>query len=298
MHRRNFLRQSAAGLAGLGLLPAQSLLARGLFPAAGSFTSIRNNVGYYTERGGTIGWLLEPGATVMIDTQFPEQAENFLAGVRERIDFQGFDLLINTHHHGDHTGGNSVFKGLFKTHLAHENAKTNLSNNAKEDSGVLLPGDTYAKEWQRQVGDEIVQLNYFGPGHTNGDSVIHFQNANVAHLGDLLFNRRFPYIDPGAGGTFTNWAKVLKKVRKYYDKDTVFIFGHAAESYPVTGSVNDVRAMQNYIEQLLRYVKKEKKKGTSLEQLKEKTVTIPGAEEWRYGERLRDRNLEVAWEEV
>jgi glyoxylase-like metal-dependent hydrolase (beta-lactamase superfamily II) len=265
MQRRNFLRQSAAGLTALSLLPAHSLLARGLFPTAGSFTSIRNNVGYYTERGGTIGWLLEPGATVMIDT---------------------------------HTGGNSVFKGLFKTHLAHENAKTNLSNNAKEDSEVLLPGDTYAKEWQRQVGDEIVQLNYFGPGHTNGDSVIHFQNANVAHLGDLLFNRRFPYIDPGAGGTFTNWAKVLKKVRKYYDKDTVFIFGHAADSYPVTGSVNDVRAMQNYIEQLLRYVKKEKKKGTALEQLKAQTVTIPGAEEWRYGERLRDRNLEVAWEEV
>jgi glyoxylase-like metal-dependent hydrolase (beta-lactamase superfamily II) len=190
---------------------------------------------------------------------------------------------------------------MVEVHLAHDNSKVNQRKNAEKNdklSEILLPGQTYSKEMNVSVGAETVNLKYFGAGHTNGDSVVHFENANVAHLGDLLFNRRFPYIDPGAGGTFTNWAKVMKKIRKHYDKDTVFIFGHAAESYKVTGNLNDVKAMENYIRRLLDYVKKEKKKGTSQEQLIAKTATIPGATEWKYGERLREVNLKVAWEEV
>ncbi|PHI20113.1 MBL fold metallo-hydrolase [Lewinellaceae bacterium SD302] len=301
MQRRKFIRNATLGLAALGLSPTQSLLANQLLGSAGTFKVIRNNVGYYTEKGGTIGWLLSPQASVVIDTQFPEQSENLLSGLKTRQNFEQLDLLINTHHHGDHTGGNPVFAGLFKQHVAHANAKINQEISARKDdklADILLPTETYTDTWAAQTGNEIVSLNYFGAGHTNGDSIIHFQNANVAHLGDLLFNRRFPYIDPGAGGNFKGWQKVLKKIRKYYDKDTIFIFGHAAENYPVTGSVADVEAMENYIKRLLQYVKKEKKKGTSLDQLVAKTTVIPKAEEWKYGERLRERNLRVAWDEV
>lgn len=301
MQRRKFIQQSGIALAALGLSPFQKILAQSFMPAVGAFNLIRNNVGYFTERGGTIGWLLSPGGTAVVDTQFQPQAEHLLAGLQQRQGFEKLNLLVNTHHHGDHTSGNPIFKDLLEVHVAHNNSKVNQQENAEKNdklSEVLLPTQTYATEWNMNVGDEAVNLKHFGPGHTNGDSVVHFENANVAHLGDLLFNRRFPYIDPGAGGTFTNWAKVMQKIRKHYDKDTVFIFGHAAESYKVTGNLNDVKAMENYILSLLDYVKKEKKKGTSQEQLIEKTAVIPGAPEWKYGERLREMNLKVAWEEM
>lgn len=301
MQRRKFIQQSSLALGTLCLNPFQKLLAQTLLPTAGEFKLIRNNVGYFTERGGTIGWLLSPSGTAVVDTQFQEQSEHLLAGLREKQGFEKLNLLVNTHHHGDHTSGNPVFKDIVEVHVAHANSQTNQRTTAEKNdklSEILLPTQTYMNEWYMQVGDETIGLTYFGAGHTNGDSVVHFQNANVAHLGDLLFNRRFPYIDPSAGGTFTNWAKVMKKIRKHYDKDTVFIFGHAADSYKVTGNLNDVKAMENYLLCLLDYVKKEKKKGTSQEQLLEKTAVIPGATEWKYGERLREVNLKVAWEEV
>jgi glyoxylase-like metal-dependent hydrolase (beta-lactamase superfamily II) len=147
-------------------------------------------------------------------------------------------------------------------------------------------------------GREIVTARYFGPAHTGGDAVIHFENANVAHVGDLVFNRRFPYVDPAAGGNMTNWINVLRKIRRAYDRDTVFIFGHAAESYPVVGDAADLQSMEDYLKSLRRYVKREQKKGTSLDELKAKTVTVPGAPEWTFGERLRDLNLEVMWGEI
>jgi cyclase len=91
---------------------------------------------------------------------------------------------------------------------------------------------------------------------------------------------------------------VMKKVRKAYDKNTIYIFGHAADGYPVFGTASDLKAMENYLKSLRKYVKKEKKKGVSLDQLKEKTTIIPGAPEWNAGERLLGVNLEVMWAEI
>lgn len=302
MQRRRFIRQFLSSTAAIGLLPTQGLLAEQLFTSAGHFELIRGTVGYYTERGGTIGWSLEPGASIIVDTQFQEQSNNLLNGLKERQHIEKLDLLINTHHHGDHTGGNPVFKGFFKTHLAHRNAHANQERVAKEreqaSADVLLPTTLYDKDWSAAIGAERIRVHYFGPGHTNGDSVIHFEQANVAHLGDLLFNRRFPYIDPSAGGNFQAWAGVMKKIYRTFDKDTRFIFGHAAASYPVVGTRNDVKAMENYIRRLLQYVKQAKRRGQSLEQLQANTTVIPKAEEWKYGERLRKINLQVAWDEV
>ncbi len=264
---------------------------------------IRNDVGFYTNRGGTIGYYV-PGSGVggvVVDSQFPEQAAALLGEVFGA--YKGLDLLINTHHHGDHTGGNGVVAPLARDYVSHVRAKENLAAveaERKEGEAIPLPTTTFENEWTLALpdGKEIVTARHFGPAHTGGDAVIHFENANVAHVGDLMFNRRFPYIDPGAGGNMTNWITVLKKIRKHYDRDTIFIFGHAAESYPVTGSGRDLQSFAAYLKALRTYVKKEKRKGTSLEALKAKTVTIPNAPEWRSGERLRDVNLEVMWSEV
>ncbi|MEZ5039170.1 MAG: MBL fold metallo-hydrolase [Saprospiraceae bacterium] len=296
--RRTFLKQSSL-LAGTAMLPMQNLMAQILGIDAGEMKTLRNNVGIYTERGGTIGWMIDKEGIIVIDTQFPEQATNFIGQVKEKTD-RKIDLLINTHHHGDHSGGNIAFKGLVTQVVAHTNSKIHQERVAKErgnEDQQLYPDTTYDTEWTKKIGGEIVKMHYFGAGHTGGDSLIHLENANIVHMGDLLFNRLIPNIDAGAGASIISWIKLLKKAQKTFDKDTLFICGHAGEGYEVTGNLATLKAKEIYLKTLMKYVKKEKKKGTTLEQLKAKPGLIPGAPDWT-GDRFKNVNLEVAWNEL
>lgn len=279
MHsRRSFLKKGALA-AGLFAVPPATWLD---YLTAGNMHLIRNNVGYFTESGGTIGWYIGKAGIVVVDTQFPAQAGHFIEQVREKSD-RRIDLLLNTHHHGDHTGGNIAFKGMVEKVVAHANSRTNQEQAAiarKTEAQQLYPDTTYETRWSQKVDEETITAHYFGPAHTNGDSVFHFEQANIAHVGDLMFNRRFPYIDKTAGASIENWIDVLQQIRKTFDQDTRFVFGHAAEQYAVTGGKEDLAAMQNYLNKLLAYVKKAIKDGIDEKSLIEKTKLIPGAEEW------------------
>ena len=107
-----------------------------------------------------------------------------------------------------------------------------------------------------------------------------FENANIAHVGDLVFNRRFPFIDVPGGASIDQWIETLEKIVKYYDKDTIFICGHANEKYPVQINASDIKAMQNYLDKLRVYIKQQVKDGLTEEAVIAKTTIIPGAEEW------------------
>lgn len=296
MNRRSFMAH--AGLfAGATLLPQQAWL-RGLLPTAVNYQVLRRNVGYFTERGGTIACLLTPEHSVVVDTQFPEQAGHLLEKIRE-TNTKPIDLLINTHHHGDHTAGNIAFKGLVDMHVAHANSLANQERVAKANDKLaqtLLPTTTFTDQWSKKVGDEMVSLHYFGPGHTDGDAMVHFEEANVVHTGDLLFNRRFPYIDKSAGADIGNWIDVLRSARRKFDKDTIYVFGHAGENYPITGTAADLKAMAHFLKMSLRHVKKLKRKGETLEGALANVTKINGAPEWKGGG--IERVLKAAWEEV
>lgn len=297
MKRRTFL-QTAAVLTGASMLPSRQLLASILFEA-GEMHPLRRNVGFYTERGGTIGWLLTKDHLVVVDTQFRPQAENLLSLLRETNEHP-LDLLVNTHHHRDHTSGNIAFKGIVKVHVAHKNSYLNQKRVAEERNNLaneLLPDTTFEGEkWSTTVGDETITLHYAGPAHTNGDAMVHFENANVVHMGDLVFNRRFPYIDKSAGAHIGNWVKVLQKARKLFDDEALFIFGHSDNGYPVQGGKNDLMAFENYLSKLLDFMHKAVKEGKTLDELKASVTEIPGAPEWK-GDGI-SRSLDAAWMEV
>lgn len=297
--RRQFIKTTGLALSA-SLLPWGRLLAQAKGLADDTTMSlIRDSVGVFTGRGGTIGWLIDRSAMVAVDSQFPDYAKKFIEKAKAKMD-RDMDLLINTHHHGDHSAGNIAFKGLVKKVVAHENSKANQMRVAKDrnqEEGQLYPDQTFSNEWSEKVGAETVTIKYFGPAHTNGDAIIHFENANVAHMGDLLFNRRFPFIDRSAGASIKGWIQVLKNARKTYDKDTIFIFGHAAEGYKITGDRNDLKAFENYLKRLLQYTKKQIKAGKSLEDVKAAGLTaIPKAEEWTGGG--IERSLQAAYEEL
>jgi cyclase len=293
MQRRTFVT-TGTGALGLHSLPSWT---RFLHITNYEMKLLRRNVGFFTEKGGTIGYLMQPEGIVVVDAQFREQSEHLIKELQSQSPAP-FPFLINTHHHGDHTSGNIAFKGLAQHILAHENSKINQVNSAKKNNNEadqLYPDMTYKDRWQQSIGDETIDVQYWGPAHTNGDSTIHFQKANVVHCGDLVFNRKYPYIDKSAGAMIENWISILQQLQSNFDNEAIFIFGHAGEGFPVTGNKDDLAAMADYFTALLEFVTAQIKSGKSKEEIMLATEIL-GASQWK-GEGIQ-RSLDAAYVEL
>ena len=258
---------------------------------------LRNDVGVFTEKGGTIAFLLSRKGIVVVDSQFPEQSQHLIDELKKESDHP-FELLINTHHHGDHTAGNISFKGIVKHVLAHENSAKNQKNVAiaqKTEDKQLYPDQTFGETWCQKVGKENICLHYHGTGHTDGDALIHFEHANIVHMGDLMFNRRHPFVDRSAGASVKSWVTVLDKTASQFSKDTIFVFGHAADGYEVTGTSDDLKAFSDYLGKMLIFVEGEIKAGKTKDEVL-KTTELPFETQWK-GDGLQ-RPLQAAYEEL
>ena len=284
MNRRTFLLQSA-GLAAAGLLSrslgrAQPSGAAGAGPAGAKpaippappiteFKPLRRNAGFFNGRGGTIGWLASPSALIIVDTQFPDTAAACFAGLPGRGG-RSLDVVLNTHHHLDHTSGNPVFKPVARTIVAQANVPK-LQFAAAEQKGTLADqvyaDTTFAEAWRHDAGDEIVTAQYFGPAHTNGDAVIMFEKANVVHMGDLVFNRMYPYVDRAGGASVRGWVKRLEEVNRNFPADAIYLFGHGNPKFGVSGARDDLLVMRDLLTAMLDHVSKEIAAGRSKDQI-------------------------------
>lgn len=274
LNRRDFIVRSA-GLATFGILSGRRLIAQtavpkkasgpvppaGLSGSAPEFRPLRRNVGCFTARGGTIGWLVSRDALVVVDTQFPDTAAICLAGLPGR-DNRTIDVVLNTHHHFDHTSGNGVFKAAARTIVAQANVPA-LQRAAAERAKPpiidqqIYADTTFAEAWRRELGDEVVSARYFGPAHIRGDAVILFEKANVVHMGDLVFNRIYPVIDRVAGGSIQHWIVVLDKITREYPADAIYIFGHGNEKFGAIGQRGDLLVIRDYFTALLDHVQRQ-----------------------------------------
>lgn len=296
MHRRSFLKQGTI-LTGASLLLQKEFLSALFQQPAWKMKTLRNNIGVFTERGGTIAYLLDKKGIVIVDSQFPEQSQHLIDELKKK-NSKPFRYLINTHHHRDHSSGNISFKGLAEHVVGHSNCLANMKKVAeqnKNEDKQLYPDITFTDKWKKKVGREKIKAWYFGAAHTNGDAVIHFENTNVAHMGDLVFNRRHPVIDRSAGANIRNWTTVLDKTVNTFDNDTLFVFGHAHDPEKITGNKDDLRAFRNYLDKLLAFAEQEFKAGKSKDDFIKNTA-IPGETEWK-GDGIA-RALTAAYEEV
>jgi cyclase len=296
MERRFFLRNTGLVLSA-SMIMQKKMIAELFNVSEFKIKMLRNNVGVFTERGGTIGFLLGEEGIVVIDAQFPEPANHLIEELK-KLNQQPILYLINTHHHGDHTSGNISFKGIAEHIVAHENSLVNQQRVAEAQNTMdktLLPDMTFPNDWKLKMKKEKIKADYFGPGHTNGDAVIHFEEANITHMGDLMFNRRHPFIDRTAGASIANWITILDKSVKRFNKDTIFIFGHSLVPGAETGSGEDLKLFKDYLEKLLAFATSEVKAGKSKEEFL-KNTSIPGVTEWK-GDGI-ERPLTAAYEEV
>lgn len=295
MQRRSFLR--TAGLAtGLMALSSKELFAALMQQPAFKIKMLRGDFGIFTERGGTIGFYQSKDGYAVIDSEFPDQAKHLIDELKKMKEMP-FKFLINTHHHGDHTGGNISFKDIAEHVVGHENCLANYKRVSEQNKSVdkqLYQDITFSDGWKQKIGKEKISAYYFGAAHTNGDAIIHFEHANIAHMGDLLFNQMHPFIDRSAGASIKNWIQVIEKTRSTFDKDTLFIFGHAGDPEKVTGNLDDLAAFEDYLQKLLDFVGAEIKAGKTKEEII-KNKEIPGLS-WKANG--ADRSLTAAYDEL
>lgn len=295
MQRRHFIHNGSL-FAAMALCSHQSLASLFRDPSW-KIRMLTDNVGIFSEKGGTILFMLSKDGIIVVDSQFPDTAPHLIAALKEKTD-QPFRLLINTHHHGDHSSGNIAFKGLVQHVLAHHNSKANQERVAREketETQQLYPDQTFGTTWCEKFGKEEVCLHYYGEGHTNGDALVHFKKANIVHMGDLVFNRRHPFVDRSSGASINNWISVLDKAYNNFDKNTQYVCGHAAAGYNVVVGRDDIRLFSEYLGNVLRFTEKEIRSGKTKEEVI-KATAIPGSPEWN-GDGI-ERPLAAAFDEL
>jgi len=295
MLRRKFIQNSAFAFGAL-TIDHKSLL-KMFYEEAWKIKMLTDDIGVFTEKGGTIAFHFSKEGIIVIDAQFPDTAPHLIDELKKRND-KPFRLLINTHHHADHTSGNIAFKDVVSNVLAHENSLKNQKSVAvknKNEDKQYYPNQIFKKAWEEDTGKEKMALHYFGAGHTDGDAMIHLQDANIVHMGDLVFNRRHPFVDRSAGANMQSWMHVLETALKTFNKNTQFIYGHAADGYDVTGKKDDLVAFHDYLGNVLKFVGDEMKAGKTREEIL-KATEIPGSPEWK-GDGI-ERPLQAAFEEL
>ncbi|WOH39125.1 MBL fold metallo-hydrolase [Thalassotalea fonticola] len=190
-----------------------------------------------TGSGGNIGVLATNEGLVLIDDQFAPLAAKIEAAMKS-IKSAPLKYIVNTHYHGDHTGSNGHF-GKEAPIFAHSNVRKRVNEDNKK-SGVDLPVVTYEHGVTIYLGGEEIQVMHLPNGHTDGDSVVYFKKANVLHMGDLLFQGRFPYIDLNAGGSVKGYLANIKSLSNKFPPDVKIIPGH--------GSLTDMKGLMDFIE--------------------------------------------------
>jgi cyclase len=273
--RRDFLATSTLALGTAHHLFGQTSGAPAP-PVEARFEMLRNNIGVFIGRGGTIGWLVAPDGVVVVDSQFPDTAATALAGIKQRST-RPIDFLINSHHHGDHTGGNLVFRpavGKIVSHSRVPGLMKTVALAAKTEANQAYPDTTFDQTWVTKIGGETINLKHYGPAHTGGDIAIHFQNANIVHMGDLMSAVRHPRVDRPAGASVKGWITVLENIAKDHNGETIYIAGHSKVGTPVTVWRQDLLSFRDYFTAVLAYTQRGIAAGKPVDELV-KSATLP-----------------------
>ena len=177
MNRRQFLVSSSVGLASASLSRPTAWVQQPAAPApVTAFNELRRGVGYFTGQGGTIGYVVIGGRAIAVDSQYPATAGACVEGLKQKAP-KGIELMVNTHHHADHTSGNTVFKPVVKHIVCQEKC---LEWHQKTAAAAANPTPqayadlTFGESWSATLGDEKVWAFYNGPGHTSGDAIVVF----------------------------------------------------------------------------------------------------------------------------
>ncbi len=267
--------------------------------------------------------------SLLIDTKFANLAGALHKDLVNLSDPEATLTLINTHHHGDHTGGNALLIPHTTNSYAHQNAipriinqldrfkqaaQSGLAQSKRANSAVnspdsllkqaiaaadaseswtadsIAPKNPIEESTSINLGSIPLTMHHFGPGHTDNDLVVHFEDHNIIHTGDLVFAGLHPFFDPSAGVTAIGWIDSLKSILALCGPKTTIIPGHG----PI-GTKQLVESQLNYLEQLIEHVQADIDAGKSKQESKK--------QEWDFMkglgfESIRPRAIEAVYDEL
>jgi cyclase len=266
-------------------------------PVAGSVYMLEGS-------GGNIGVSVGEDGIVIVDDQFAPLAPKIRAALKGIAD-KPVRFVINTHWHGDHTGGNEQF-GRDATIVAHENVRKRMQQGspARKVGGnelpptppaakVALPVVTFQDRVTVHVNGEDVRAIHFPRGHTDGDSVIYFTKSNVVHMGDDFVAYGFPFVDLQSGGSVRGLIADLDKIIPELPAGAKIIPGHG----PIS-SVDDVKKFAATLKEVVAVVEAEVKKGKKLDEIKKAKPLAKWDQTWGKGFVKTDDFLETVYTDL
>lgn len=271
-----------------------ALLCAGGFPAAAaaqgevqiSVQKVADGLHMLVGRGGNIAISTGADGPLIVDDQFAPLAPKIEAAVRE-IQDAPLRFVLNTHWHGDHTGGNEIFGGKGALIAAHHNVRARLS--AKQFSSVFeretpaapdaaLPVLTFEDGMTLHWNGEEIEVQHAARAHTDGDSIVWFRRANAVHLGDLYFNGLWPFIDVDSGGSLDGAIAALGEALTRLNRRSKVIPGHGPLS-----NRRELRAYHKMLMELRARVKSAIAEGADAEALSRSGVADDLEERWGGG---------------
>src|SRR5712664_3334954 len=246
-------------------------------------TKVSGNIYMLEGEGGNIAASVGEDGIVIVDDQYAPLAEKIQAALKElKITNKPVRFVINTHYHGDHTGGNAPFSTAGSTVIAQDNVRKRLESGGTAGNGgslhmenkpaekAALPIITFEHDVTVHLNGEDIRALHFPAGHTDGDSIIFFPKNNVVHMGDDFVRYGFPFIDVASGGSVQGMIAAMEKATAQLPPDVKVIPGHGALS-----NLDDVREFTKMLKETSAVVENALKAHKTLEQMKQEKILEP-----------------------
>jgi len=243
-------------------------------------TKVSGNIYMLEGAGGNIAASVGEDGIVLIDDQFAPLAEKIQAALKNiGVTDKPVRFVINTHYHGDHTGGNEALNNAGSTLIAHDNVRKRLESGGPAGNGgsikmdnkpaakAALPIITFQHDVTIHLNGEDIHAMHFPSGHTDGDSIIFFPKNNVVHMGDDFVRYGFPFVDVTAGGSVQGIIDAMEKTTAQLPADAKVIPGHGALS-----NLDDVRAYTKMLKETSAVVQKALDDHKTLDQMKQAKI--------------------------
>ncbi|WP_417481334.1 MBL fold metallo-hydrolase [Maricaulis sp.] len=288
---------TAAALLAANSLPALALAAQDEQPQV-SVDSTDLGDGIYmlsTGIAGNLALLNGPDGVVMVDDQLPNTTEVIEGAVVEIAGEQSPRFIVNTHWHGDHTGGNAHFAQQGTTIAAHHNIRTRLE--AAEDEWAQAPGTlpilTFGQDLTFHMNGQTVEAVHIPRAHTDGDAMVYFREADVLHMGDTFFSGIFPFIDLSAGGSVDGYIAAMERGLEIAGDETRIIPGHGPLSTRV-----ELQASLDMLREAAFRVRTLVEGGADLEAVRAAEPLADFHDDWNWGFITTDRMVQTLYNDA